>query len=142
MKILQITFKKDSYTAKYAYWSGIGIEALPSGEPVLANVDVHQKEKVYVYQTPWYVKTSQLDCDAIMLSNETFYDLTVTVNGTLYVVPGMTSKVVPASIVITEAFLELCHEHAIYDLKDASKAYVSLSRLSWQTGVNAFMEAI
>lgn len=142
MKILHITLDSEKYKAVYAYWSGNGLGTIPSNEPVLANVEVYQNAKVYVYQAPWFVKTRNLDCDAIMLTNDTFNDMRVTVNGTIYIVQGKSTMVVPDSITLSMPFVELCHEHAIYDIKDVSKAYVILSKLTWQTAMNAFMEAI
>lgn len=142
MKILRITFKEDGYKAVYAHWSGVGVGTIPADDPVLSDVDIHRAKQIYVYQAPWFVKTRNTECEAIMLINDTFNDMRVTVNGTLYVVTGKSVKVVPVSVVLSQAFVDLCHEHAIYDIKDASKAYVILSQLTWQTGVNAFMEAI
>lgn len=142
MKILHITLTEGNYKATYAYWSGNGLGTIPSGEPVLADVEIYQSPKVYVYQSPWYIKTRKHACEAIMLTNDEFNDIRITVNGSIYVVAGKSTIVVPVTTVLSEAFIDLCHEHAIYDIKDASKAYIVLSKLTWQTGVNAFMEAI
>lgn len=142
MKILHITLGKDRYKASYAFWSGIGLGTIPCDDPILANIHIYQNTRVYVYQAPWFVKTNNLGCEAIMLVNDTFDTMRVTVNGNMYIVQGKSTIVVPESIVLSPAFVELCHDHAIYDIKDASKVYVTLSKLTWASGINAYMEAI
>lgn len=142
MKLLKVNLDINRHSTAYAFWSGNGKSTLPSDEPVLSNVNVFQNIPAKDYPSPWFVKTRNIDCEAIMLCNASYYDMQVTVNGTLYKVQGRDTVVVPANVVISKAFVDLCHNYAVYNLNDISKVSINLSRLTWSTGVNAYMELV
>lgn len=138
MKTLKVILDVSKYELQSGYWSGGGF--VPDRCMISGDINVYQNIKPDKYPTPWFVKTLDCDYDVILLYNSTFYDMRVTVNGELFEVPGKQELAVPESIVLTEAFIDLCHHHAIYDKQNIIRAYCNLSRLTWQTGVNSFME--
>lgn len=142
MKILKIKLSVNRYNASYAHWAGNGTGTLPCDEPILDDIKIYQNTRADKYPTPWFVRASHLQGEAIMLCNTTFYDMKVNVNGVIHDVPGMESIVVPLNVITSEAFIDLCHQHAVYDLKDIRKVSINLSRLTWCTGINAYMEAV
>lgn len=138
MKTLKILLDTDTYVLQSGYWSCGGF--VPDNANITGNINVYHNIKPAKYPTPWFVKTEDCDYDVILLYNNTFYDVRVTVNGVLHELPGRQELAVPESIIITKEFIDLCNHHAVYDKQRMIRAYCSLSRLMWQTGVNSFME--
>lgn len=138
MRTLKVILDVNKQDLQSGYWSGGGF--VPDGCPISGDVSVYQNIKPVKYPTPWFIKTADCDYDVILLYNSTFYDMRVTVNGELFELAGRKELAVPACIVLTEEFIDLCRHHAIYDKRNMIRAYCNLSKLMWQTGVNSFME--
>lgn len=140
-RVLIFEFDEREYKASVGFCSGNNVAIMKDEKPE-GSICAYQQAKSDRFTMPWILRTIDVPYEIIVLKNNSWYPTTVDVNRRNYKADAKSIVVVPESLTITKQFVSLCRDKGIPDLHGVNQAYGKLFDLTFNTGINAFMEIV